>query len=139
MIPTLNKISDSYLLRTLAGPFISTRTINTYLFFFIQFILGDIAKKLTDIQTKLPSIDDHKRKQDDVIGNLTKQQTPLIDEIKRLTPILDKVKQQQQDLLKNIETKLNTLSQNLEKENDLKKRSDIQRKFYIRINIKFDY
>lgn len=55
--------------------------------------------------------------------------------------MLDKFKQQQQkdsndftkqqDLLKNIETKLNNLSQNLEKENDLKKRSDAQRKFLL--------
>jgi uncharacterized protein YukE len=112
--------------------------------------LGDIAKKLADIQTKMSSPEDLKRKQDDFIGNLTKQQTPLIDEIKRLTPILDKLKQQQQkdsenfnrdfeksfqpitqklndltkqqDLLKNIDSKLNQLSQNIDKENDFKKR-----------------
>jgi predicted dienelactone hydrolase len=118
--------------------------------------LGDIAKKLADIQTKMSSSEDFKRKQDDLIGNLTKQQTPLIDEIKRLTPILDKLKQQQQkdsenlnrefeksfqpitqklndltkqqDLIKNIDLKLNQLSQNIDKENDLKKRKSYHSK-----------
>ena len=33
------------------------------------------------------------------MGNLAKQQAPLIDEIKRLTPMLDKLRQQQQPLL----------------------------------------
>jgi len=95
------------------------------LIFFSRIKLGDIAKKLADIQTKLSSPDELKRKQDDLIA---KQQTPLIDEIKRLTPILDKLKQQQQDLLKNIDYKLNNLTQNFDKENELKKRSDTQRK-----------
>jgi ABC-type enterochelin transport system substrate-binding protein len=95
------------------------------LIFFSRIKLGDIAKKLADIQTKLSSPEELKRKQDDLIA---KQQTPLIDEIKRLTPILDKLKQQQQDLLKNIDSKLNNLTQNFDKENELKKRSDTQRK-----------
>ncbi len=122
------------------------RIINNYLFLLK---LGDIAKKLADIQTKMSSPEDLKRKQDDLIGNLTKQQTPLIDEIKRLTPILDKLKQQQQkdsenlnreleksfqpitqklndltkqqDLIKNIDSKLNQLSLNIDKENDIGK------------------
>jgi len=100
-----------------------------------------------------------KRKQDDLIGNLTKQQIPLMDEIKRLTPTLEKFKQQQQkdsdnlnkeleksfqpitqklndlskqqDLIKNIDSKLNHLSQNIEKENDLKRRLDTQRKLLL--------
>ncbi len=124
--------------------------------------LGDIAKKLAEIQTKLSSSDELKRKQDDLIGNFTKQQTPLMDEIKRLTPILDKLKQQQekesenlnreldksfqpitqklndlskqQDLIKNIDSKLNHLTQNIDKENDPKKRSDTQRKLSLRKN-----
>jgi uncharacterized protein YukE len=126
--------------------------------------LGDIAKKLAEIQTKFSSPDELKRKQDDFIGNFTKQQTPLIDEIKRLTPILDKLKQQQekesenlnreldksfqpitqklndlskqQDLIKNIDSKLNHLTKNIDKENDLKKRSDTQRKLSLRNNQK---
>jgi len=129
--------------------------------------LGDIAKKLADIQTKMSSPEDLKRKQDDLIGNLTKQQTPLIDEIKRLTPILDKLKQQQQkdsenlnrefeksfqpitqklndltkqqDLIKNIDLKLNQLSQNIDKENDFKKRSDTQCKLAFKNNKFFIY
>ncbi len=137
---------------------------NKHLFFFLL-KLGDIAKKLTDIQTKLSSPEDLKRKQDDFIGNLTKQQTPLIEELKRLTPILDKLKQQQQkdsenfnreleksfqpiiqklnnltkqqDLIQNIDSKLNNLSQNIDKENDLKKRSDTQCKLLFKKRIKF--
>ncbi|UJR29195.1 hypothetical protein I4U23_010409 [Adineta vaga] len=116
-------------------------------------LAGDITKKLTDIQTKLSS-DEHKRKQDDLIGLLNKQQTPLIDEIKRLAPILDKFKQQQQkdsenfnreleksfqpmaqklndlskqqDLIRNLDTKLNHLTENIEKNQETKKRSDSQ-------------
>ncbi|CAF0712063.1 unnamed protein product [Adineta steineri] len=133
IIPTLSSLSDPHVLHALAG---------------------DIAKKLAEIQTKISSSDEFKRKQDDLIGNLTKQQVPLIDEIKRLTPILDKLKQQQQkdsenfnqnldksfqpitqklndiskqqDLLNNMDSKLNHLTQNTEKENDLKKRLDTQ-------------
>ncbi|CAF4275921.1 unnamed protein product, partial [Rotaria sp. Silwood2] len=133
MIPVLFKLSDPNVLQALTS---------------------DIAKKLTDIQTKVSSSDELQRKQNDFIGNISKQQTPLIDELKRLTPILDKLKQQQQkdsenfnreldksfqpitqklndlskqqDLLKNIDSKLNHLSQNIEKENDFKKQSNIQ-------------
>ena len=91
--------------------------------------LGDIAKKLADIQTKLSPPDETKRKQEDLLGNLAKQQAPLIDEIKRLTPILDKLKQQQQkdsenlNLLKNIDSKLNQLTQNIGKDDEAKNRT----------------
>lgn len=61
------------------------------------FFAEDIAKKLNDIQTKIPSIDQQKRKQDDLLGNINKQQ----------------------ELLKTIDSKMNYLTQN-----DPKKRSD---------------
>ncbi|CAF0993185.1 unnamed protein product [Adineta ricciae] len=108
-------------------------------------VASEIAQKLADIQTKLSSSDDHKRKQ---------EQTLLLDEIKRLAPTLEKLKQQQQkdsdnlnreldksfqpivqklndltkqqDLIKNIDSKLNHLGQNLEKEHETKKRADSQ-------------
>ncbi|CAF3532893.1 unnamed protein product [Rotaria sp. Silwood1] len=132
MIPVLFKLSDPNVLQALTN---------------------DIIKKLTDIQTKLLSSDEFQRKQNDFIGNISKQQTPLIDELKHLTSILDQLKQQQkdsenlnqefdksfqpitqklndlskqQDLLKNIDSKLNYLSQYIEKENDFKKRLDTQ-------------
>ncbi|CAF1215332.1 unnamed protein product [Rotaria sordida] len=133
MIPVLFKLSDSNVLQTFTS---------------------DITKKLDDIQKKFSLSDEFQRKQNDFIGNISKQQTPLIDEIKHLTPILDKLNKQQekdsenfnreldksfqpitqklndlskqQDLLKNIDSKLNYLSQNIQKENDSKKRSDTQ-------------
>jgi chromosome segregation ATPase len=145
-------------LQALVGQFVFLKNNKHLLVFFSTLLkLGDITKKLTDIQTKLSSPEDLKRKQEDFIANLTKQQTPLIDEIKRLIPILDKLKQQkdsenlnreleksfqpitqklndltqQKDLLKNIDSKLNHLSQNIDKENDLKKRLDTQRQLFL--------
>ncbi|CAF2095392.1 unnamed protein product [Rotaria magnacalcarata] len=133
MIPVLNKLSDPNVLQALAS---------------------DIEKKLSDIQTKLSSSDELQRKQNDFIGNISKQHMPLMDQIKSLVSILDKLKQQhdkdsenlnreldksfqpitqklndlfkQQDLLKNLDSKLSHLSKNIEKENDLKRRTDAQ-------------
>ena len=108
---------------------------------------------MTDIQAKLSSPDDHKRKQ---------EQTLLLDEIKRLAPTLEKLKQhqqkdsdnlnreldksfqpivqklndlaKQQDLIKNIDSKLSHLGQNFEKEHETKKRTDSQRELFYENN-----
>lgn len=69
-------------------------------------LLGDITKKLSEIQTRLISSDEFQRKQNDFIGSISKKQ----------------------DLLNNIESKLDHLSQNIENENDIKRRTDTQRK-----------
>ena len=61
--------------------------------FLVSFSSGDIDKRLNDIQSKLPSADELKRKQDDLIAQIVKQQMPVMEEIKRLSPMLDKFKE----------------------------------------------
>lgn len=70
-------------------------------YYFHSILLEDIAKKLNDLQMKIPSVEQQRRKQDDLIGNLNKQE----------------------DLLKNIDLKLNHFTPNI---NERKNRSDPQ-------------
>jgi len=118
MIPVSRNLSDPHVLQALAGQFNDLLT----LCLFSYLILGDIAKKLADIQSKVSSNDDQKRKHDDSLVNLAKQQAPLVDEIKRLTPLIDKIKQQQQkdadNLNQELQKSLQPIAQQL---NDLTK------------------
>ena len=85
------------------------RSVDRFHNHFHWILLEDIAKKLNDLQVKIPSVEQQRRKQDDLIGNFNKQE----------------------DLLKNIDLKLNHF-------NEPKKRSDPQGNTHI-ITLPFDH